>query len=305
MKIFVTGGTGFVGTRLVARLRKEGHEMLILTRSAPQTGKPAEGMRFIQGDPSKPGPWQAEAAGCDAAVNLAGSSIFSRWTKKRKTLILESRIATTRHLVEAMLKSAKPMTLVSASAVGFYGFHGDEELDERSEPGRDFLAEVTKAWEGEAAKASAAGGRVVIARFGIVLGEAGALGQMKRLFKMFIGGPLGSGRQWFPWIHVDDLVEAIVFLVRRQEMSGPVNLCSPNPVRNRELAKALGRALHRPSFVRAPGFMIRLVLGPFGNVILRGQKVLPRKLLDAGFRFRYPAIDEALADVLTKKETGA
>jgi len=305
MRIFVTGGTGFVGTRLVARLRKEGREVLVLTRSAPQTSERAEGLRFIHGDPSKPGPWQAEAAGCDAVVNLAGSSIFSRWTKKRKTLILESRIATTRHLVEAMLKSAKPMTLVSASAVGFYGFHADEELDERSEPGWDFLAEVTKAWEGEAAKAAAAGGRVVIARFGIVLGEAGALGQMKRLFKMFIGGPLGSGRQWFSWIHVDDLVEAIVFLVRCQEMSGPVNLCSPNPVRNRELAKALGRALHRPSLVRAPGFMIRLVLGPFGNVILRGQKVLPRKLLDAGFRFRYPAIDEALADVLTKKETGA
>jgi hypothetical protein len=191
------------------------------------------------------------------------------------------------------------MTLFSASAVGYYGFHGDEEIDEASAQGQDFLARLAVEWEGEAIKAEEKGARVVITRFGIVLGEkGGALGQMVPLFKKFIGGPIGSGKQWFSWVHIKDLAEAFVFLMKHPKISGPVNLCSPHPVQNRDLANALGSVLHRPSFMPAPGFMIKLVLGEFGSVILEGQRVIPRQLLKHGFAFQYPEITRALQDIL-------
>jgi len=183
--------------------------------------------------------------------------------------------------------------------VGYYGFHEDEELAEEAPPGNDFLARLAVEWEGEALKAQEKGARVVITRFGIVLGEkGGALGQMIPLFKKFIGGPIGNGRQWFSWVHIKDLAEAFVFLMKHPEISGPVNLCSPNPLQNKDLAKALGKALHRPSFMPAPGFMIKLVLGEFGSVILEGQRVVPRRLLDSGFKFEYPDIDKALRSIV-------
>jgi hypothetical protein len=183
--------------------------------------------------------------------------------------------------------------------VGYYGFHGDEELDEDSPPGNDFLARMAVEWEAEALKAKDKRARVVITRFGIVLGEkGGALGQMIPLFKKYIGGPIGSGRQWFSWVHIKDLAEAFAFLIKHPEVSGPVNVCSPNPVKNKDLAKALGKALHRPSFMPAPGFMIKLVLGEFGSVILEGQRVLPRRLLKHGFNFQYSNIEKALQNIL-------
>ena len=297
MKIFITGGTGFVGRDLSARLSAEGHQVTVLTRGASRSRTDA--LRFIQGDPTHPGPWQEEAAQHDVLINLAGTSIFGRWSPEYKRRLRESRILTTRHLVEAMPSGGK-FTLISTSAVGYYGFHADEALDESSSPGKDFLATLSVDWEAEAMKAADKGARVVVTRFGIVLGrDGGALDQMLTPFRWFVGGPIGSGRQWFSWIHMQDLVGAFVHLLAHPELSGPFNFTAPNPVRNGELAKALGKVLGRPSWMPAPAFMLKLVLGEFGSVILEGQRVLPRRLLESGFSFRFSGIEEALRDLLT------
>jgi len=302
MKVLITGGTGFVGTSLSSRLVQDGHGVTILTRSSKDLSRSKPGISYLQGDPTVKGPWQENVKNFDAIINLAGATIFSRWTDDYKRAIRESRMSTTRNLVEAIPSSPdKNITLFSTSAVGYYGFHGDEELVEESPPGNDFLARLAIDWEGEALKAKEKGTRVVTTRFGIVLGEkGGALGQMVPLFKKFIGGPIGGGKQWFSWVHVKDLAEAFVFLMKHPEISGPVNFCAPNPVRNKDLAKALGKVLHRPSFMPAPGFMIKLVLGEFGSVILEGQRVVPRRLLDHGFVFQYPNIDKALQSLTIK-----
>jgi uncharacterized protein len=301
MKILMTGGTGFVGHFLTSTLRRDGHEMTILVRSDAEAKNGPQGALLLQGDPTVRGPWQDQVAGYDTIINLAGASIFSKWTIEHKKAIRESRLLTTRHLVEAMgAGPERTTTLFSTSAVGYYGFHEDEELTEDAPPGDDFLATVAREWESEALKASEKGARVVITRFGIVLGPGGgALGQMIPLFKKFVGGPIGNGKQWFSWVHAEDLCEAFSFLTKHPELSGPFNVCSPMPIRNKDLAKALGRTLHRPSFFPAPGIVIRLVLGEFGSVILKGQRVVPKRLLDNGFTFRYPGIDEALATVVT------
>ena len=300
MKILMTGGTGFVGKQLTSRFVQDGNEVTILTRSIKGSGAPLQGISYLQGDPNQKGPWQDAIKNHDAVINLAGASIFSKWSEEYKKLIRESRIFTTQNIVEGIpSKADNKFTFFSTSAVGYYGFHGDEELDEDSPPGNDFLARMAVEWEAEALKAKDKGTRVVITRFGIVLGEkGGALGQMIPLFRKFIGGPIGSGRQWFSWVHIKDLAEAFSFLTKHPEISGPVNVCSPNPLRNKDLAKALGKALHRPSFFPAPGFMIKLVLGEFGSVILEGQRVLPRQLLKQGFAFQYPDIDQALQNIL-------
>ncbi len=302
MKILMTGGTGFVGTQLIARLVQDGHDLTILTRSLKSSKGTLPGISYIEGDPTRKGPWQQSIKDHDAVINLAGASIFSKWTEEHKRAIRESRIHTTQNIVEGIPSHPdKPFTLFSTSAVGYYGFCGDEELTEESPPGNDFLARVAVEWEGEALKAREKGARVVITRFGIVLGEkGGALSQMIPLFKKYIGGPIGSGKQWFSWVHIKDLVEAFAFLMKHPEISGPVNVCSPNPVRNKDLAKALGKALGRPSFMPAPGFMIKLVLGEFGSVILEGQRVIPKKLLEKGFVFKYPDIEKALQEIVTQ-----
>ncbi len=300
MKILITGGTGFVGTQLTSRLIQDGTEVTILTRSEKKPEKGAPGIFYLQGDPTQKGPWQEAIKNHDAIINLAGASIFSRWTDEHKKAIRESRVRTTRNIVESILPHPEQkITLFSTSAVGYYGFHGDEVLFEESPPGNDFLAKIAVEWEGEALKAGEKDARVVITRFGIVMGEkGGALNQMIPLFKKYIGGPIGSGKQWFSWIHIKDLAEAFVFMMKHPEISGPVNVCSPNPVRNKDLAKVLGKVLHRPSFIPAPGFMVKLVLGEFGSVILEGQRVLPRRLLDLGFVFQYPDIDKALLSIV-------
>jgi uncharacterized protein (TIGR01777 family) len=299
MKILITGGTGFVGTQLTSRLIQDGNEVTILTRSRKGPEKGHAGISYLQGDPTQKGPWQEAIKNHDAIINLAGASIFAKWTEEHKKAIRESRVSTTQNIVEGIPSDpSKKMTLFSTSAVGYYGFHGDEELVEDSPPGNDFLARIALEWEGGALKAREKGARVVITRFGIVMGEkGGALSQMIPLFKKYIGGPIGSGKQWFSWIHIKDLAEAFVFLIKHPEISGPVNVCSPNPVRNKDLAKALGKALHRPSFIPAPGFMVKLVLGEFGSVILEGQKVIPRRLLENGFVFQYADINKALQSI--------
>ena len=299
MKILITGGTGFVGTQLTSRLIEDRHEVTILTRSLKGAKGSSPGISYLEGDPTKKGAWQEAIKNHDAVINLAGASIFSKWTEEHKKAIRESRVNTTRNIVEGIpSRSERPFTLFSTSAVGYYGFCGDEELTEESRYGDDFLARISVEWEGEALRARDKGARVVITRFGIVMGEkGGALSQMIPLFKKYIGGPIGSGKQWFSWIHMKDLAEAFAFLLKHPEISGPVNVCSPNPVRNKDLAKALGRALHRHSFIPAPGFMVKLVLGEFGSVILEGQKVIPKKLLENGFVFQYADIHKALQNI--------
>jgi uncharacterized protein (TIGR01777 family) len=300
MKILITGGTGFVGTQLTSRLIQDGHEVTILTRSLKGAKRSSPGISYLEGDPNKKGSWQEAIKDHDAVINLAGASIFSKWTEEQKKAIRESRVSTTQNIVEGIPSHPeRPFTLFSTSAVGYYGFCGDEELTEESPHGEDLLARIAVEWEGEALKAKDKGARVVITRFGIVMGEkGGALGQMIPLFKKYIGGPIGSGKQWFSWIHIKDLAEAFAFLLKHPEISGPVNVCSPNPVRNKDLAKGLGKALHRPSFFSAPGFMVKLVLGEFGSVILEGQRVIPRKLLNNGFVFQYPDIEKALQSII-------
>jgi uncharacterized protein (TIGR01777 family) len=299
MKIFMTGGTGFVGTYLAKRLISEGHAVTILTQALSGRELKMTGLSYLMGNPTMKGKWQEAIRDHDVIINLAGASIFSRWTPEQKKLLLSSRIETTRNLVEALPDGAKHITFFSTSAVGYYGFHEDEELIESSPPGDDFLAKLAYAWEQAALRAQDKGARVIITRFGIVLGKnGGALGQMIPLFKYFLGGPLGSGRQWFSWVHMYDLAEAFLFLLSHGDISGAINLCSPNPVRNQDLGRAIGNVLHRPSFLPAPGFMIELILGEFGSVLLKGQRVIPSRLLEAGFKFHYPDIEVALKNII-------
>ena len=299
MKVFMTGGTGFVGTYLTKKLIAGGHQVTILTQPLGSAALKLSGLTYVDGNPTIKGLWQDFVKEHDVIINLAGASIFSRWTPQQKKILQESRIETTRNLVLALPDNAKDITFFSTSAVGYYGFHEDEELIESMPAGNDFLARLAYDWEQEALRAKDKGARVVITRFGIVLGKnGGALGQMIPLFKYFLGGPLGSGRQWFSWVHMDDLAEAFIFLLKHTEINGAVNLCSPQPLRNVDLGRAIGKILHRPSFMPSPGFMIKLILGEFGSVLLKGQRVIPRRLLDAGFQFKYPNIEEALRGII-------
>ncbi|MBU0515372.1 MAG: TIGR01777 family oxidoreductase [Proteobacteria bacterium] len=299
MKFFITGASGFVGRRLIAPLLQSGHQVIGLSRGARESK--TEGLSWVQGDPNQPGDWQAAVAEADVAINLAGANLFGRrWTEDYKKVILESRIAGTKNLVEALVAAGgRGKKLISTSAVGYYGFRGDEELDEYSPPGLDFLAMVCRHWESEAIKAEAAGVRVVRARFGIVLGRrGGALEQVVRPFRMFLGGPLGGGKQYFSWIHQNDLVAALLFLAENEKLTGPFNLTAPNPVTNRDLARAVGQALRKPSFIPTPAFVLRLALGEFGSVLVQGQRALPQRLTEAGFEFQFPQVDTALVDLL-------
>jgi uncharacterized protein (TIGR01777 family) len=298
MKVLITGGLGFVGTQISNRLIEKGHQVTVVDRAPQPAAYSPQGIRYVPADTTVKGAWQEEVAAQDAVINLAGASIFRRWNDKTKKLIYDSRVLTTRNVVEAMEKN-KGALLCSTSAVGYYGFRSDEELAEGDSPGSDFLAEVCIDWEDEATKATEKGARVVITRFGIVLGKTGgALGQMIPAFKKFVGGPLGSGKQWFSWVHMEDLLRAFIFVFDNKDIHGPVNLCSPNPVRNKDLAKALGKVLSRPSFLKTPAFTLRLVLGEFGSILLEGQKVMPAKLLKHGFCFRYPEIMGALQEAV-------
>jgi uncharacterized protein len=298
MKILVTGASGFIGTHLTGFLLNRNHQVIGLARSLRGRGFSHPKHRFIAADTAQPGPWQEALAGVDAVVNLAGRSIFGRWNEAVKTEIRESRILTTRHVVQG-LPSGKPVVLISASGVGFYGNRGDDVLTEDAPAGNDFLAGLSKDWEREALAAAEKGARVVLTRLGVVLGKGGgAMAQMIPAFKSFVGGPIGNGRQWFPWIHLEDLSAAMLFLLERPEISGPVNLCAPEPVTNRDLAGALGRALNRPAVMPAPAFMVRMALGEFADVLLGSQRAVPQKLLQHHFDFRHPDIRSAVNAVV-------
>jgi uncharacterized protein (TIGR01777 family) len=300
MKVLITGGLGFVGTQISIRLLKEGNQVTVVDRSPQAAPYTPPDVRYVSADTTMPGDWQDEIAVQDAVINLAGASIFSRWTAQTKRIMYDSRILTTRNVVDA-IPANKGSLLCSTSAVGYYGFRGDEELTEEDGPGDDFLARLAADWEGEALKAAEKGVRVTITRFGLVLGKTGGvLGQMIPLFKKFIGGPLGTGKQWFSWIHMEDLLSAFLFVFNNKDIQGPVNFSAPNPVRNRDLATALGEVLKRPSLLRTPAFVLRLVLGEFGSVVLKGQRVIPSRLLKHGFAFTYPEIRGALRQVVGK-----
>lgn len=297
MNVCITGGLGFVGRSLAKALRNNGHGVTIVERN-PDTKPPApEGIHIIRADASKPGPWQNEMIMHDAVVNLAGVSIFTRWTTAKKEEIINSRVLITRCVADALKRNdRRAAILISASAVGYYGFHGSEELTESDPPGDDFLARVCRAWENEAMAAADYGVRVVTTRFGVVLGrQGGALDILRRLYRWRLGARLGSGRQWFSWIHLDDLSAAIIFLLEKKSVSGPVNCTSPYPVTNRDLTRALNRALKTfPLVPPVPGFALRILLGEFGTFLLTGQRVVPRRLLDEGFSFRFSDIQAAL-----------
>lgn len=303
MKVFMTGGTGFVGTTLSKALLKDGHDVRILTRPGESRRSLPAGAEVVVGDPTVRGLWQDRVPDHDVVINLAGVSIFSRWSDAVKKQLRESRILTTRHLVEALGRgTGGGKHLLSASAVGYYGYHEDEILTEESQAGTDFLAALAVDWEREALTAKNLGVRVVTCRFGIVMGEnGGALGQMLPIFKLWAGSPLGSGKQWFSWVHEGDLAEIFLFLIKHPEIAGPVNCTAPQPVTNRELTACLGEILKVPTFLPAvPGFMMRIIMGEFGDVLLKGQRVIPQRLQEAGFSFLFPTLKEALTNILVK-----
>jgi uncharacterized protein (TIGR01777 family) len=299
MKFLITGGLGFVGANLSQYLLDKGHAVIALGRAASQNRITADRYQYISADTTRPGDWQKALGEADAVVNLVGKSIFKRWSKSYKKQIYDSRILSTRNVVDA-LPADKSVVLCSASGAGYYGNRGDDLLKEDEKPGNDFLASVSVDWEAQALKGTARGIRVVLMRFGVVLGKGGgALAKMMPAFKYFAGGPIGSGNQWFPWMHLTDLMAAILFVCEHSQVSGPLNFCAPNPVRNRELAKTLGQALGRPAIMPAPAFMVRAVLGEFANVLLEGQRAIPARLLSNGFEFRYPDIKTAIQAVVS------
>jgi uncharacterized protein (TIGR01777 family) len=301
MRTIVAGGSGLLGRALVAELAAAGEEVVVLSRSPEQvTGLPATA-RAVRWDGRTAAGWGELAGGARAVVNLAGENLASgRWTAERRRRIRESRVQAGAAVLEAVRQAAaKPSVVIQASAVGYYGPRGDELVDEATSPGRDFLAEVCVAWEASTAPVEELGVRRAVIRTGVVLSRAGgALPRLLLPFRFFAGGPLGSGRQWYPWIALADEIAAIRFLLERPEASGAFNLTAPEPVTNAELARALGRALGRPALLPTPALALRLLLGDMATVVLDGQRAVPRRLEALGFTWRYPTLDRALAAVL-------
>jgi uncharacterized protein len=302
MKILISGSTGMIGTTLIESLHKDGHTTARLARPGTHRSSNTAPAAWIRWDPPT-GEFDAAAAeGADAVVHLAGASIGEgRWSEKRKAVLRASREAATRHLIGALSRlKCPPGTFISASAVGFYGDRGDEELTEQSAPGRDFLASLCCDWEAEARRAEQFGARVVLPRFGIILAkQGGALPRMLTPFRMGVGGRLGSGRQWMSWISLDDAVGTLRFALSSESLRGPVNTVAPNPVRNAEFTATLARALHRPAIFPAPAFALKLALGEMaGPLLLSSQRVRPAILQRAGYRFQHEQLDSALAYAL-------
>ncbi|PZV09385.1 MAG: TIGR01777 family protein [Leptolyngbya sp.] len=306
MKIAITGATGFVGSRLVERLQRDGHSIVVLTRSVDHGRRVFPAAAFPQVEivgysPLESGDWQTDLlSGCDGVVNLAGAPIAERWSDEHKQAILDSRKIGTAKLVEALAKAdPKPQVWVNASAIGYYGTSETAAFDETSAPIEDdFLSQVSQAWEAAAQPVKDYGTRLVILRFGIVLGMGGAVAKMLTPFRMFAGGPIGSGRQWFSWIHRDDLVSLIVQALQDPQMAGIYNGTAPNPVRMDEFCKTLGKVLNRPSWLPVPDFVLETILGDGAQVVLEGQQVLPKRTEGSGFTYRYALVKDALDEII-------
>jgi len=295
MEVFVTGATGLVGRRLVGALLARGDSVTALSRNPSARFPP--GVKVLAGDPASAGPWQDALARADACLSLAGDPLLGRWTAAKKRRIRESRVGSTARVAE-VVGSAGPRVLVCASAVGFYGDRGDEVLTESSPAGEGFLADTCRDWEAAAAPARARA-RVVHLRTGIVLArDGGGLGLLVLPFRLLVGGPLGSGRQWQAWIHADDHLALALLALDDPRVEGPLNAVGPEPLTSRDMARAIGRVLGRPSFLPAPELAIRAILGEAAAIPLSSQRAVPGKALDLGFRFRYPTAEEALRDLL-------
>jgi uncharacterized protein (TIGR01777 family) len=299
VKIVVSGGSGFIGTPLVAALVARGDDVVVLTRnpSRIQVG------RGVEWHPPNGGPWTSEVRDADVVVNLAGESIAGgRWTERRKTLLTSTRLEPLRALVAARKGSPKPLTFVQASAVGFYGYTSEATFDESAARGAGFLAQLVDQWEMAAREAEPVA-RLALLRFGVVLDKSGgALAQMLLPFRFGVGGPIGSGEQWMSWVDRDDVVRAVEWAIDNRDARGIYNVTSPNPVRNRELARALGRTLHRPAFMPVPAFALRTLFGSglADEALLGGQRAVPSRLQREGFTFAYPTLKESLQHVFAK-----
>jgi uncharacterized protein (TIGR01777 family) len=305
MRVTLTGATGPLGRRLVAALTRRGDDVTVLSRDAGRA-RVTLGVEAVEWDPMA-GPAPAAAlSGRDGVAHLAGETVAQRWTDASRRRIHDSRETGTRNLVAgigALPEAERPRVLVSSSAVGYYGKHGDERLDESTPAGDDFLARACVAWEREAAAAEELGLRVVHVRTGVVLDRSGgALAKMLPFFKLGVGGPVAGGRQYLPWVHVDDIVGLYVAALDGDGWSGPVNGSAPEPVTNKEFSRALGRALRRPAFAPVPAFAIRLLYGDMAEIVVEGQRAVPARALQLGFAFRHSDLDEALADALRTRD---
>lgn len=302
MKIVVSGSTGLIGSALGPRLVREGHEVVPLVRRRVRPGE-----RALSWDPEVGKVDRAALEGVDVVVQLAGENVFGRWTTAKKQRIRESRVHGTRLLSDAIAGLTRsPRVLLAASAIGYYGDRGAEELTEESTAGDDFLAHVARDWEAATASATKAGIRVHNLRFGVVLTpKRGGLAKMLPAFRVGLGGPVGSGNQYFSWIALDDAINAIVYILATPSLAGPVNVTSPAPVTNREFARTLGKVLGRPAVVTVPAFALRMAFGTDGAAMVQsGQRVLPARLLESGFRFCHATLEPALRHLLAAPESG-
>ncbi len=292
MRVLITGGSGFIGQALTQALLARGDQVVILSRT-PERVSPQKGQQCLSGLDQLDGV-------VDAVVNLAGAPIVDRrWSSARKQLLLDSRIQTTRELVHWMgRQKTPPAVLISGSAIGYYGSHQDEVLDETSGGAPGFTHQLCRDWEQEAMAAVSAGIRVCLIRTGIVLGEGGALAKMLPAFRLGLGGPIGHGQQWMSWIHLDDEVGAILYLLDHPALQGPFNLTAPEPATNEAFSKALAHVLGRPAFMRVPAFMMRLMLGEASELLVEGQRVVPANLNTAGYVFTYPRLEAAFKSIL-------
>lgn len=300
MRILISGATGRIGNLLVRELLERGDEVVVLSRSPDKARSALPGVEAVAWDPEREPAPAGALAGCDGVVHLAGEDVAQRWTEDAKQRIRASRELGTRNLV-AGLEAAdpRPRVLVASSAVGYYGPHGDERVDESAPAGEDFLAQVCVAWEREAARASSLGLRVVHVRTGVVLDrEGGALSKMLPFFRLGIGGPVAGGRQYMPWVHRDDIVGIQLAALDGEDWSGAVNATAPEPATNRDFSRALGRALHRPALAPVPALAVRALYGDMAEMVTQGQRAIPRRTLELGYRFRHPELDEALRAAL-------
>lgn len=306
MRIIMSGGTGLIGAALAkalaADLLNDRNEVILLSRDPDRhVGRAPAGARLVKWDAQSAAGWGHLAEGANAIVNLAGANLSEgRWSEGRKKIIIESREKAGQAVVEAVAQAKqKPKLVIQPSGVDFYGVHGAEKLTEIDESGAGYLSEVTKVWEESTLPVESFGVRRVVYRGAVVLArQGGALPKILLPFRFFVGGRLGSGEQWFSWVHLKDQVAAMRFFIENPETSGVYNLSSPNPVQNKELARTIGKVMRRPAFIPAPAFAIRLMFGEMAITVLGGQRVLPDRLQKAGFNFSYPTIEQALGDLL-------